>query len=122
MGRLPDVAAICGLGTVEIPKENTMARKPKINSVSKYLKACPSSTQKAEIRKILKARMVEAGVWRGKWPLSSLNDMSREILADCIFEVEDRLESKSGGQPDNPVVVSLRDARNRVYDDLRWND
>lgn len=98
------------------------ARMPKVTSVSKYLKACPSTAKKAEIRRLAKARMIQAGQWSGEYPMSSMNDIRREILADCIFEVEDRLESKAGGQPDDPVVVSLRNARNRIYDDLRWND
>ena len=96
--------------------------KPKLKSATQYLKGCTSALQKGEIRRLARARMTSEGIWVGKYPLSSMNDYRREILADCIFQVEDRLESKNGGDSDNPVVVALRDARNRVYDDLRWND
>lgn len=93
---------------------------PKLRSATQYLKDCPSAFQKGAIRRILTRRMKEAGQWSGKWPLSRMTNISREMLADAIFEVEDRLESRAGGMPDDPVVVALREARIRVYVDLRW--
>lgn len=54
--------------------------------------------------------------------MSRTPHMWREMLADSIFEVEDRLESRAGGMPDDPVVVALREARIRVYVDMRWED
>jgi hypothetical protein len=48
-----------------------------------------------------------------------LNDHRRELLSDAIFQVENVLEHR---QPEHPQVQRLRAARNRLYDDLGWNE
>jgi len=50
-----------------------------------------------------------------------MNSRRREWLHDAIFQREDEIECKNGGQPDQPRVVAMRRARNRVMDDLGWN-
>jgi hypothetical protein len=95
----------------------------KRNSVTKYFAGLRASGHyKAEIRRDMSTRLKAKGLWVGQHPLSQLNPAKREILHDCIFAVEDRLESRGGGQPDHPAVVALRTARNRVLDDLGWNE
>lgn len=54
--------------------------------------------------------------------MSPMNAGLRETVVDSLFEVEDRLESQSGGRPDHPLVVALRSARQRVEFDLGWSD
>ena len=48
-----------------------------------------------------------------------LNDRLRAQLAEAIFQVENELEHR---QPRHPQVRILRTARNRLYDDLGWNE
>ena len=54
--------------------------------------------------------------------LKGMNDARREALQDAIFEVENEIESHSGGKPDHATVVALRRARQRVEWDLGWSD
>ncbi len=48
-----------------------------------------------------------------------LNDDLRAILTEAIFKVENDLEHR---QPKHPQVVAMRMVRNRLYDDLGWNE
>jgi hypothetical protein len=48
-----------------------------------------------------------------------LNDELRATVADAIFEVENDLEHR---QRQHPQVAIMRAARNRLYDDLGWNE
>lgn len=48
-----------------------------------------------------------------------LNDDLRALLSLAIFEVENDLEHR---QPTHAQVRHLRAARNRLYDDLGWNE
>ena len=51
-----------------------------------------------------------------------LNDDIRMILERCIFEVVNDFESTDMGRPHHPTTIALHDARNRVFDDLKWNE
>ncbi len=48
-----------------------------------------------------------------------LNDHRRAQLSEAIFQVENDLEHRS---PNHPQVVALRTVRNRLSDDLGWNE
>ncbi len=48
-----------------------------------------------------------------------LNDDLRARLAEALFQIEDDLEHR---QPRHPQVRLLRTARNRLYDDMGWNE
>lgn len=48
-----------------------------------------------------------------------LNDQRRERLSEAIFRIENDLVHR---QPGHPQVRRMRDARNRLYDDLGWNE
>lgn len=48
-----------------------------------------------------------------------LNDQRRELLSEAIFRIENDLEHR---QPGHPQVRRMRDARNRLYGDLGWNE
>ncbi len=48
-----------------------------------------------------------------------LNDDLRAILSEAIFKVENDLEHR---QPKHPQVAAMRTVRNRLYDDLGWNE
>ena len=58
----------------------------------------------------------------GGAPRPGWTDWHREILQDAILRVENDLESRKGGQPDHPTVVQMRGVRNRIMDELGWND
>ncbi len=87
---------------------------PKVRSVSAYLRGIKSGHYRGNIRAELRRRL--GGQWRG------MNRRIREYLHDSIFMIEDELESQNGGQPDHPMVVQMRIARNLVMDDLGWNE
>lgn len=78
------------------------------------------ATARGKVRRIMREKLVAAG-GDGR-SLAAMNDGRREMFADAIFAVENEIESRSGGMPDHPTVVALNTARNRVYDDLGWND
>jgi hypothetical protein len=48
-----------------------------------------------------------------------LNDHRRALLSEAIFQIENDLEHR---QPAHPTVRTLRAIRNRLYDDLGWNE
>jgi hypothetical protein len=48
-----------------------------------------------------------------------LNDQRRALLSEAIFQIENDLEHR---QPTHPTVRTLRAIRNRLYDDLGWNE
>lgn len=54
----------------------------------------------------------------GSWPT---NKMTRLLLSAAIFQVENDLESRNGGQSEHPAVLEMNAARIRVEDDL-WGD
>jgi hypothetical protein len=51
-----------------------------------------------------------------------MNSLKRELVHDSVFDVENGIESKNGGQPDHPAVVAMRAMRNRLMDDMGWNE
>ena len=53
----------------------------------------------------------------GSYP--RLNQQTRHILAEAIFEVENDLEHRL---PDHQQVTKLRGVRNALYDDLGLNE
>jgi hypothetical protein len=81
-----------------------------------------SSHYKSQIRRDALRLMQERGVGDGRWPLSRLNPQRRISLHDAIFLTENDLESQGSGRPDHPTVVALRQVRNRVLDDIGWNE
>jgi len=81
--------------------------------VQQYLKGVPAG-QRQEIKRLYRAKN------NGTFP--ALNMDQRAVLQDCIFVVENRIESEGDGHPHDPRVVAMRAARNRVLDDLRWNE
>ena len=48
-----------------------------------------------------------------------LNDKLRALLSEAIFKVENDLEHR---QPTHSQVAAMRQVRNRLYDDLGWNE
>ncbi len=66
----------------------------------------------------MRSLVYEAYRWLGG-RRGRLNDHRRELLSDAIFQVENVLEHR---QPEHPQVCRLRDVRNRLYDDLGWNE
>lgn len=51
--------------------------------------------------------------------VAPLNPKRRFWLAEAIFKVENDLEHR---QPKHPQVAAMRMVRNRLYDDLGWNE
>ncbi|MFA9479224.1 hypothetical protein ACERK3_13110 [Phycisphaerales bacterium AB-hyl4] len=98
------------------------SREGKLSSVSQYLKPISSQSIKRKIRHHMKAKLQAAGSTEARPMSGSMNAAKREMLYDSIFVEENRLESQQGGKPDDPLVIQLRAARNRVADDLGWND
>lgn len=95
-----------------------MNHPPKVNSIRRYLGAV-SPHYRGRIYASLREIRAGRGLDRRQ---TARNDRDRECLADAVFRVEDEVESRCGGQPDEPNVVAMRAARNRIYDDLRWNE
>ena len=95
-------------------------RQEKLRSVTAYLVSVKSPAARAQIRRayrgLCKARGLDPYRGRGTWPAR------REALQVALFRVEDRLESRKGGQSGNPVVDQIHAARLRVEDDLGWAD
>ncbi len=57
--------------------------------------------------------------------LTWLNDQRRAILAECIFTVENEIEHRHANsvKPKKPKSIDqLNEARNRLYDELGWNE
>lgn len=87
-------------------------------SVAAYLKGL-KSPEKSAIRRILAASLGGDGSAR-RFP--QCNAQVRERLHDAVFEVENDRESRGSGRPYAEDVARLRDLRNRLMDDLGWND
>ena len=83
-------------------------------TVRQYLTGLVSAGDRTKVRN--KLRTLNGGTVEG------MNMRLRERLHDAIFSVENDLESRGGGMPDCPRVVSLRAARNEVLDDLGLNE
>lgn len=95
--------------------------KPKTVSISKTLRGIPVS-YRATISCAMTGLLRKHGFWQPGDGAKPMTDKIRELLAAVIFEVENELEHRKSGQPDNLAVVAMRDARNLLYDDLGWND
>ena len=62
-----------------------------------------------------------AKVARGKgWIVGLKSNSNLEALANAVFSVENDREHKFGHR--DPAVEAMRCLRNRIYDDLRWNE
>ena len=86
------------------------------NSASKYLK--PHVHSPSAIARV-RAAMRRIS---GSATLSELNYAKRIALHDAIFEIENEIESRGDGHPDDPTVLELNRVRNLVLDDLGWNE
>ena len=85
-------------------------------TVGLYLRSIPASTA-------VKVRRLYRDAHDGKFP--ALNDKRREVLAECIFTVENEIEHRHANlaKPKKPKAIErLNDARNRLYDELGWNE
>ena len=89
-------------------------KHPKLNSARAYLLGIKNARDRSFVRAAMRKRV------GGSW--SRLNGQLRESLHDSIFEVMNRIESKNGGQSEDPRVIQLCIAMNLVADDLGWND
>lgn len=98
------------------------SRKGKLSSVSQYLKTITSPHVRSKIRHHMRAKLEARGNTEARPMSGSMNASKREMLYDSIFVEENRIESQGGGKPDDPGVIQLRAARNRVADDLGWHD
>ena len=90
--------------------------QPKLRTYRAYLKPLKSQSLRSKIK---------AEAKRKAFTFGAFNDSHREILAAAIFEVENdfehRLSGNVGARLDSRVVA-MRGARNRLYDDLGWNE
>jgi hypothetical protein len=81
----------------------------------------PRQTYASTLRTI--SGRMRSRIWRVYTALGGrrgrLNDQRRAILSEAIFQVEDDLMHR---QPQHPTVRTLRSIRNRLYDDLGWNE
>jgi hypothetical protein len=101
-----------------------MTRPLKLASVNDYLAGVESAADRLKVRSLCRKAFAGAGLPRPRW-LSQMNRTRRELLAASIFEVENELESRSGGwhHPCNQRRIDqLNAARNLVLDDLGWNE
>lgn len=93
------------------------ARMPRLSgTVGLYLRAIPASTA-------VKIRRLYRDAHKGSFP--ELNDSRRAVLAECIFTVENEVEQRHANQLKSrkpKVIAKLNDARNRLYDELGWNE
>jgi hypothetical protein len=98
-------------------------RPPRKSTTQYFAGFTVSGGIKAEIRRRALGLMQQRNIADfGPSSLSRMTPGRRACLSDAIFEVENRIESRGGGQPDHPTVVALRKVRNRVLDDLGWNE
>ena len=82
-------------------------------SMTKYLKPITSRVVRQRIRE---------GAFRKGFRMGKIGTDNKMALAEAVFEVEDEFESRGDGQPRHPLVVAMRGVRNRLYDDLGWNE
>ncbi len=94
------------------------SRRGAVRSIGGYLRVIASRHFRGRIRHGFRGRCTAAGLG---WPQGPLDDRHREYLRDAVFQIEDELESRHGGQPDLPVVVQMRRARCRLESDLGWS-
>lgn len=88
-------------------------RRSKTRSVRAYLAGVKPSTRS---RVYAAERRIAGSAQRG------MRDRRREYLVDAIFAVENEIESAGPGHPDDPRVLALNAARQRVEADLGWSD
>jgi hypothetical protein len=122
-GKLVQITRDSGVDSVD-PNRSTRTeamRHRKTSSTTKYLRGVPAS-KKADIRRLFRSRLIEKGLWRGGRTMSAVNDDMRQVLERVIFEIVDAFESTDRGRPFHPITIALHDARNRVCDDLGWNE
>ncbi len=82
-------------------------------SMTKYLKPIQSSHLRGKIRK-------EA--FRRGFVMGKIGTQNKEFLAEAIFAIENEFESSEDGRPFDPRTVAMRGVRNRLYDDLGFNE
>lgn len=93
------------------------------NSLRKYLMGIASSATRTRIRK---------AAFRRGFVIGKIGTAEKAILAESIFEVENEVEHMVGEYPPGAGgevtakrrewVRQMRMARNRLYDDLGWNE
>lgn len=85
-------------------------------SMTKYLKPIRSANFRYKIRKEAK---------RKGFVIGKIGTANKEILADSVFTVENdaehRIAERVGAWRD-VSVQAMRGVRNRLYDDLGWNE
>jgi hypothetical protein len=113
---LANIDATSG-GNPSTPSDHTLAA----NHPAEPRTCRPRQTYASTLRS-LSGRM-RSRIWQAYQALGGtrgrLNDQRRAILSEAIFQIENDLEHR---QPDHPTVRTLRAIRNRLYDDLRWNE
>ena len=88
----------------------------KCSSASQYLRGVPE-TYRAKVSKLYRER--------GGYEDGRFNDETRELLAECVFEVVDDLEHRNANKPESKkpkAVGALFEAMNLIYTDLGWNE
>jgi hypothetical protein len=80
-------------------------------SMSKFLRAIPSSCIRTRIRKAARRR----GFVMGR-----IGSANKELLSEAVFEVEDEREHRHGHR--DALVIAMRNVRNALYDALGWNE
>ena len=93
-------------------------RPHKLGTVGAYTRGITSGHAKTLIRRIFGTACKAHGL--GALRVGCRGEARRNLLQKAIFAVEDRLESKAGGRPDDTLVLQLHAARLLVERDLSW--
>ena len=99
----------------------TIAQKRKFRSTSRYLSQIHSAGDRAGIRAEMRRLLSQSGEPKPN-RLTALTNRRRAVLSEVIFAMENKHEPRRGDRSDDPRVAAMRDVRNRVYDDLGWNE
>lgn len=99
------------------PTAISRVRKGRLGSSTQvYLHKIPTNFRQ-KIKRLYKVRN------SGRFP--KLNDARREVLADCIFQIENELSHKHANldASKKPLAIQkMNNARNRIYDEIGWNE
>lgn len=93
---------------------------PKIKVKSHYMRHIDSLGDRSKITRIYKNMLKEKNLTTG-----FMNNTRREILSEAIFQHENDTEHRSDGIHTDKVnhrLHQMNEVRNRIYDDLRWNE
>lgn len=94
---------------------------PKTRSIRAYMKPIASQRARSRILKGFRQRVREH-TKEDNPSLTVTNNQRREWLHDAMFTVENELESKAGGKPDDTTVQQINQSRNHLLDDMGWNE